>query len=73
MGAGVGKEPVQEPVIVLLQFSQEEALFLFWENLFVKGSPSPSKSGPNSVYLKSALKMVVIFALDKIKTCNKSF
>ena len=48
-------------------------LFLFRENLFVKGSPSPSKSGLNRVYLKSALKIAVIFALAKSKTCNRNF
>ena len=48
-------------------------LFLFRENLFVKGSPSPSKSGLNRVYLKSALKMAVIFAWAKSKTCNRNF
>ena len=33
---------------------------------------SPHKSGLNSVYLKSALKMAVIFALAKNKACHKS-
>ena len=41
--------------------------FLIRENLFVKGSPSPSKSGLNSVYLKSALKTVNYIRLGKNK------
>ena len=47
--------------------------FLFRGPLFVKGVPYFAKSGLNRVYLKSALKIAVIFALAKSKTCNRNF
>ena len=47
--------------------------FLIRGHLFVKGVPYFAKSGPNRVYLKSALKMAVIFALAKNKAVIKVF